>query len=34
MSVGGGLGALEFFGHLKRVLELLISVRMNSPAKF
>ena len=29
MSVGGGLGALQFFGHLKRALELLISVRMS-----
>ena len=29
MSVGGGLGALQFFGHLKRVLELLISVPMS-----
>ena len=28
-SVGGGLGALQFFGHLKRALELLISVRMS-----
>ena len=32
MSVGGGLGALQFFGHLKRALELFISVRM-SPCK-
>ena len=32
MSVGGGLGALQFFGHLKRVLELLISVRMSPSA--
>ena len=29
MSLGGGLGALQFFGHLKRALELLISVRMS-----
>ena len=29
MSVGGGLVALQFFGHLKRALELLISVRMS-----
>ena len=29
MSVGGGLGALQLFGHLKRALELLISVRMS-----
>ena len=29
MSVGGGLGALQFFGHLKRALEPLISVRMS-----
>ena len=28
-SVGGGLGALQFFGHLKRALELLFSVRMS-----
>ena len=27
--MGGGLGALRFFGHLKRELELLISVRMS-----
>ena len=30
MSVGGGLGALHFFGHLKRALELLVSVRKPS----
>ena len=29
MSVGGGLGTLQFFGDLKRVLELLIPVRMS-----
>ena len=29
MSVEGGLGAHKFFGHLKRALELLISVRMS-----
>ena len=34
MSVGGGLGALQFFGHLKRVLELFISVRMRPLARF
>ena len=28
LSVGGGLGALQFFGHLKRALELLISIRI------
>ena len=33
MSVGGGLGALQFFGHLKRALELSISVRMSPLAK-
>ena len=27
ISVGGGLGALQFFDHLQRELELLISVR-------
>ena len=32
MSVGGGLGALQFFGSLKRALEILIFVRM-SPLK-
>ena len=34
MSVGGGLGALQFFGHLKRALELLISVRMSPLVTF
>ena len=34
MRVGGGLGALRFFGHLKRALELFISVRMSPLAKF
>ena len=34
MSVGGGLGALHFFGHLKKALELLISVRMSPLATF
>ena len=34
MSVGGGLAALQFFGHLKRGLELLISVRMSPFATF
>ena len=34
MSVGGGLGALQFFGHLKRALELLISVRMSTLTTF
>ena len=29
ISVGGGLGALQFFGHLKRTLELFILVRMS-----
>ena len=29
MSMGGGLFALQFFGHLKRALELFISVRMS-----
>ena len=33
-SVGGGLGALHFFGHLKRALELFISVRMSLLAIF
>ena len=32
--VGGGLGALQFFGHLKRALELFISVRMSPLARF
>ena len=30
ISVGGGLGGLQFFGHLKRALELFIYVR-NEP---
>ena len=34
MSVGGGLGALQFFGYLKRALELFISVRMSPLATF
>ena len=34
MSVGGGLGTLQIFGHLKRALELLISVRMSPIATF
>ena len=34
MSVGGGLGALQFFWSLERVLELLISVRMSHFATF
>jgi hypothetical protein len=34
MSVEGGLVAQHFFGHLKRALELLISVRMGPPAIF
>ena len=34
MSVGGGLGALQFVGHLKRALELLVSIRMSPPATF
>ena len=29
MSVGGSLCALQFFGHLKRALELLVSVRIS-----
>ena len=28
MSVGGGLGALNFFGHLKGALELFISIKL------
>ena len=31
---GEGLGALQFFVHLKPALELLISVRMNALATF
>ena len=34
ISVGGGLGALQFFGHLKRALELFISVRMSPLVTF
>ena len=34
MSVGEGLGALKFFGHLKRALELLISIRMSPLTSF
>ena len=34
MSMGGGLFALQFFGHLKRALELFISVRMSPLATF
>ena len=34
MRFGGGLGALRFFGHLRRTLELLISVRMSPLATF
>ena len=34
MSVGGGLGALQFFGHLKRALGLLIYVKMSPLATF
>ena len=34
MSVEGGLGALQFFGHLKRALELLISTRVSPLATF
>ena len=34
MSVGGGLAALQFFGHLKGTLELLIPVRMGPLATF
>ena len=33
MSVGGGLGALQFFDHLKMVQELLISVRISPLAR-
>jgi hypothetical protein len=31
MSVGGSLGALHFFGYLKRALELLTPVPMSPP---
>ena len=34
ISVGGGQGALQFFGHLKRALELFISIRMSPLAIF
>ena len=34
MSVGGGLGALQCFGNLKRALELLIYVIMSPLATF
>ena len=34
ISMGGGLGALQFFGHLKRALELFISIRMSPLAIF
>ena len=34
IRVGGALGALKFFGHLKRALELFISVRMSPFATF
>ena len=34
MSVGGGLGALQFFLSLKKALELLISVRMSPLVTF
>ena len=34
MSVGGGLGALQFFGHSESALELLISIRMRPLATF
>ena len=34
LSVGGGLGVLQFFGHLKRALELFISVRMSPHTTF
>ena len=34
MSAGGSLGVLQCFGHLKRALELLISVKMSLPATF
>ena len=33
IGVGGGLGTLQFFGHLKRALELFISVRMSPLAR-
>ena len=34
MSVVGGLGALQFFGHLKIALKLLISVRISPLSTF
>ena len=34
MSLGGGLGALQFFRSLKRALELLIYVRMSPLATY
>ena len=34
ISVGGGLGALQFFCHLKKALELSISVTMSPLATF
>ena len=34
ISVGGGLDTFQFFGHLKRALELFISVRMSPLARF
>ena len=34
MSVAGGLGALQFFGHLNMALELLITVRMSPLVAF
>ena len=34
ISVGGGLGALQFFWSLKRALELFISLRMSPLATF
>ena len=34
MSEGGGQVALPFFGHLKKALELLISIRISPLATF
>ena len=34
LCVGGGLGAIQFFGYLRIALELLILVRMNPLATF
>ena len=34
MILGGGLDNLQFFGHLKRALEFLISVRMSPLVTF